>query len=147
MSSGIPWHFNPPLASHFGGIFQIIIKAMKRAMKAIIGRADLDKEELRTSVSKNVLLDQLKTNPSGQWCQRLWGFNTPYHFLLPDLAGAVLPPIYKEGKKLKLSTRLIFQIEIQKHIWKRFQEEVILMLGPRKSGQKKHQIYMKMMWF
>ena len=61
MSSGITWHFNPPLVSHFGGIFEIMVKAMKRAMEGIIGRADLDEEEF-----KNVLLDQLKTSPSGQ---------------------------------------------------------------------------------
>ena len=46
------WHFNPPLASHFGGIFKIMVKAMKRAMKAIIGQADLDEEEFRMAVSK-----------------------------------------------------------------------------------------------
>ena len=52
MSNGIMWHFNPPLASHFGGIFKIMVKAMKRAMKAIIGQADLDEEEFRMAVSK-----------------------------------------------------------------------------------------------
>jgi len=53
MSSGITWHLNLPLASHFGGIFEIMVKAMKQAMKATIGRADLDEEEFKTTVSKN----------------------------------------------------------------------------------------------
>jgi hypothetical protein len=51
-SNGIEWHFNPPNASHFGGIFEIIVKALKRAMKIVIGRADLDEEGFRTCVSK-----------------------------------------------------------------------------------------------
>ena len=31
----------------FGGVFEIMVKAMKRALKTTIGRADLDEEEFR----------------------------------------------------------------------------------------------------
>jgi hypothetical protein len=58
---------------------------------------------------------------------------TPNHFLLPDLAGTVFPPEVKEEDRLKLSTRLKHQIMIQQHVWRRFQEEVVPMLGPRKK--------------
>ena len=124
MSNGITWHFNPPLASHFGGIFKIMVKAMKRAMKramkAIIGQGDLDKEEFRTAVSKMSYL--INSRP----IQVVSDVNdyevlTPNHFLLPDLTGAVFRPSFEDGEKLKLSTRLRFQVVIQTHIWKRFQ--------------------------
>ena len=112
MSSGITWHFNLPLASHFGGIFEIMVKAMKPAMKATIGRADLDEEEFKTTVSGMAYL--ISSRP----IQAVSDFHdydvlTPKHFLLPDLAGAVLPPNVSEDDKLKLSSRLRFQIEIQ----------------------------------
>ena len=115
MSTGITWHFNPPLASHFGGIFEIMVKAMKRAMKATIGRADLDEEEFRTTVSKMAYL--INSRP----IQAVSDFHdydviTPNHFLLPDLARAVFPPNVSEDDKLKLSSRLRFQVKVQQHV-------------------------------
>ena len=131
-SDGIEWHFNPPTASHFGGVFEIMVKAMKRALKTTIGRADLDEEEFRTTVSKMAHL--LNCRPI-QVVSDLRDYEvlTPNHFLLPDLAGTVFPPEVKEEDRLKLSTRLKHQIMIQQHVWRRFQEEVVPMLGPRKK--------------
>ena len=132
ISTGITWHFNPPVASHFGGIFEIMVKAMKRAMKATIGRADLDEEEFRTAISKMSYL--INSRPI-QVLSDVHDYDvlTPNHFLLPNLAGAVFPPNICEEDTIKLSKRLQFQVEIQQHVWKRFQEEVIPMLGPRKK--------------
>jgi hypothetical protein len=131
-SDGIQWHFNPANASHFGGIFESMVKAAKRALKATIGKADLNEEEFRTVVSKmahllNCRPIQLVSDNSD------YSTLTPNHFLLPDLAGAVFPPEVSEEDKLKLPKRLRHQIMTQQHCWKRFQEEVIPMLGPRKK--------------
>ena len=38
--------FNPPGASHFGGFFEALVKSAKRAMKAVIGNAEITDEEL-----------------------------------------------------------------------------------------------------
>ena len=97
---------------------------MKRAMKAIIGQAGLDEEEFRMAASKMSYL--INSRP----IQVVSDVNdyeilTPNHFLFSDLAGAVFPPSFEDGEKLKLSTRLRFQVKIQNHIWKRFQKEVI----------------------
>ena len=67
-----------------------MVKAMKRAMKATIGRADLNEEEFRTTVSKMAYL--INSRP----IQAVSDFHdydvlTPNHFLQSDLAGAEFP--------------------------------------------------------
>jgi hypothetical protein len=47
-NNGIRWHWNPPLAPHFAGVFERMIKSAKRAIKAILGNADVKDEELLT---------------------------------------------------------------------------------------------------
>ena len=47
-SKGVSWLFNPPAAPHFGGINEIMVKAAKMAIYAVVGNADVSDEELMT---------------------------------------------------------------------------------------------------
>ena len=49
-SHGIKWHFHPPLTPHFSGVHEIMIKAAKKAIYAILGEADIADEELFSAV-------------------------------------------------------------------------------------------------
>jgi len=40
-SKGIKWNFNPPYAPHLGGVFEMMIKVVKRPIMAILSKADL----------------------------------------------------------------------------------------------------------
>ena len=49
-NKGVKWNFNPPMAPHFGGVHESMIKSAKRAIKAILGNADVTDEELMTAI-------------------------------------------------------------------------------------------------
>jgi hypothetical protein len=130
-SNGIEWKFNPPNAPHFGGIFEIIVKALKRALKTILGRADLDEEAFRTAVSKVAyMLNRRPITPSGSIHDNKP--LTPNSFIFGDLDDAVFPPDFPEDQRTNLDRKLKLQVEVQKFVWKRFFLEFVPLLGPRK---------------
>lgn len=49
-SQGVTWHWNPPQAPHFGGVFESMIKSAKRAIYAVLKDADINDEELETTL-------------------------------------------------------------------------------------------------
>ena len=49
-NKGVKWHYNPPLAPHFGGAHESMVKSAKKAIKAILGQADINDEELMTAI-------------------------------------------------------------------------------------------------
>ncbi|PFX12663.1 hypothetical protein AWC38_SpisGene23339 [Stylophora pistillata] len=46
LNYGVNWHFNSPLAPHLSGLHEIMIKAAKKAIYAILNCADIKDEEL-----------------------------------------------------------------------------------------------------
>ena len=49
---GIKWNWNPPLGSHFGRVFQSLIKVAKKTFKSIVGNAGLNDNELQTAIKE-----------------------------------------------------------------------------------------------
>ena len=45
----IKWVFNPPAAPHFGGVFEIMVKAAEKALYAVLSSNDVTDEELITA--------------------------------------------------------------------------------------------------
>jgi len=128
-SKGIEWTFNPPHAPHFGGVYEIMVKATKRALFDTIRREDLTEEEFRTVVSKVAwMLNQRPIQKVGD----TEDFETlcPAHFLGGTPEEASFPPDLPEDR-FDLPRRLKQQIEIQQHFWTRFQQEIVPELVPR----------------
>ena len=48
-NGSIKWKSNPPVAPHFGGVFDVMVKAAKRAVYAVLGSCDVTDEELITA--------------------------------------------------------------------------------------------------
>ncbi|XP_023245115.1 uncharacterized protein LOC111642837 [Copidosoma floridanum] len=51
-SEGVSWHFTPPYAPNFGGLWESTVKACKHHLKRVIGEALLTYEELTTLMSQ-----------------------------------------------------------------------------------------------
>ena len=89
--SGTKWSFNPPGGPHFGGIFEIMVKAAKKAVYAVLGNSDGTDEELITicvgveSLLNSRPITYQSTNPSDDVPL------TPNHFLYGQLGGEFAP--------------------------------------------------------
>ena len=89
LSYGVNWHFNPPLVPHFSGVHEIMIKAAKKAIYAILNCADITDEELLSAVvgaeglMNSQPLTYQSTNPSDLTPL------TPNHFIHDQSGGEV----------------------------------------------------------
>ena len=86
---GIKWRFNPPSASHQGGIWERLVRSFKQILYATLGTRRLTDEVLNTifCLVEHALnsrpLTPLSADPSGL------GAITPNHFLLGNQATAI----------------------------------------------------------
>ena len=89
--NGTKWSFNPPGGPHFGGVFEIMVKAAKKAIYAVLINCDVTDEELitiRTGVESLLNFRPItyqSTNPADNVPL------TPNHFLHGQLGGEFAP--------------------------------------------------------
>ena len=65
---GVTWHFNPPLASHAGGVWERIIRSIRRILTALTTEQTLDDETLSTLLAEveRILNDRPLVRGEGQ---------------------------------------------------------------------------------
>lgn len=135
-NKGIRWHFNPPLAPHFRGVHDIMIKAAKRAIFAILGSADVNDEELMTAFTgaealiNSRPLTYQSANPSDDVPL------TPNHFLHGQSGGQFAPECVDDNKNLSIKKRWRRIQELVKHFWCRWMREWLTDLNSRKKWLK-----------
>ncbi|XP_067667338.1 uncharacterized protein [Haliotis asinina] len=129
---GVVWKFNPPYAPHFGGSFEAMIKASKRAIYAILGNSDITDEELITaftgaeSLINSRPLTYQSTHPNDDVPL------TPNHFLHGQCGGNFAPESvdYAEFSPRRRWRRVQ---ELVHHFWKRWMSEWLPSLQVRKK--------------
>lgn len=132
---GVNWHFNPPLAPHFGGVHEIMIKAAKRAIYAVIGSVDVTDEELMTAFAgaealiNSRPLTYQSANPNDDVLL------TPNHFLHGQVGGLFAPETV-DTNKFNPRKRWRRIQELVRHFWHRWMREWLPGLNVRKKWNR-----------
>ena len=137
---GIKWRFNPPLAPHFGGAHESMIKAAKKAVLAVLGNADVTDEELSTAFTgaESLINSRPLTYQSANASDYIP--LTLNHFLHGKVGGQFVPKTVdeKEYNPRKCWRRIQ---ELVRHFWQCWLREWLPSIGKRtKWYQKKRNI-------
>jgi hypothetical protein len=132
----IRWVFNPPYGSHFGGVFEALIKSAKKAINAILKNAEVNDEELSTIIVKAE--EMLNSRPltvqviDGKEVDVL----TPNHFLRSRWCEDYETNGILVDERVKMSRRWRYVLELRSHIWKRWMKELVPVWGTRGKWNK-----------
>ena len=129
-ADGTQWHFNPPSAAHFGGLWEAAVKSAKKHLRRVIGNQILTFSELYTVLCQiEAVLNSRPMIPISTDKNDLSPL-TPAHFLIlresflvpvSDLSTVKIP----DGKRWE-RTRQIVQ-----HFWRRWSDEYLATLQTR----------------
>ena len=122
----------PPEGSHFGGVFESLIKVAKKSLKAIVGNSGLNYDELQTALKEVAALMNSRplsyegTDPHDE------PVLTPSHFLIGQLGGQLAPRVTDE---IAFNPRRRWRLvqSLVKTLWKRWREEFLATLNTRKK--------------
>ena len=126
-SDGIRWNWNPPLGSHFGGVFESLVKVAKKTLRAVVGNAGLTNDELQTAIKEvEALMNSRPLTYEGADPQDE-PVLTPNNFLVGQLGGQLAPQVTDPRNRWRLIQKLV------KVFWKRWREEFLSTLNTRKK--------------
>ena len=119
---GVTWIFNPPQAPHFGGAHEIMIKAAKKAIHAVLGEANVTDEELMTAFigAESLLNSRPITYQTANPCDQTP--LTPNHFLYGQVGGTFAPDSVDETE-FQPKKRWRRVQELISHFWRRWLKE------------------------
>ena len=125
----IDWQFNPPSAPHFGGVFEAMVKSAKKAIKAILGDADITDEELHTAIcGAERLLNSRPITYVSSDANDLTPL-TPNHFIIGQLGGIFAPEVLEEAEVYNPRKRWHRIQELIQSFWKRWKKEFLPQLN------------------
>ncbi|XP_011859136.1 PREDICTED: uncharacterized protein LOC105556649 [Vollenhovia emeryi] len=127
---GIRWHFNPPAAPHFGGLWEAAVKSVKHHLQRVIGETKLTYEEMATFLAEveaclnSRPLQALTDDPEDLSAL------TPGHFLIGEPLNAIPEPALIDVPPNRLSNWRLLQ-QMRDHLWQRWSREHLQALTPR----------------
>ncbi|UYV64960.1 hypothetical protein LAZ67_3002566 [Cordylochernes scorpioides] len=130
--SEINWHFMPPHAPHFGGIWESNIKSVKMILKKVIGSSLLTFEEFTTFLTQiEATLNQRPLTPLSEDPNDLEAL-TPAHFLSgPSTSNLPETDNQQANLSINLSARWKHIQELKKLFILRWKKEYVINLQKR----------------
>ena len=130
----IDWHFNPPAASHMGGVWERQVRTIRTVLAGVMSQQTLDDESLLTlltvveGIINNRPITKLSDDPTDE--QPL----TPNHLLL-HRSGPTLPPgLFTDKDRFKRRWRKVQYLADV--FWSRWIKEYIPQLQQRQKWLK-----------
>lgn len=129
-SKNINWHFNPPAAPSFGGLWEAGVRSMKQHLKKTIGEAKLCYEEFITILTQvEACLNSRPLCPVSNDSNDLEVL-TPAHFLVGRQLTANPEPSLLNRNENTLGRWQLVQ-KMTQHFWRRWQDEYLVQLQQR----------------
>ena len=132
---GITWYFNPPSAPHMGGIFESMIKQVKRAMKTVINNQVLPEQTLHTVLVETEAINNSRPLVSVSDDLDDYEALTPNHFLI-GRASPISPPGQFEEREVNSRKRSRMAQALTDMIWRRWRKEYLPSLAIRSKWNK-----------
>ena len=140
IQSRITWNFIPPNAPHFGGVWEIMVKAVKRALKAVLKETCVTESVLRTTLTE--VENVINSRPLTQNSQDPNDLSaiTPNHFL-HGVYSAVVPPDQCNTSEIDSRKRWRQSQVLSDHIWHRWLREYLPSLNVRHKWTKEQRAH------
>ena len=124
------WHFNPPGAPHFGGLWESCVRAVKFHLKRCIGETILTYEEFSTLITQvEAILNSRPLIPLSDDSSEELAL-TSAHFLIGESSMLLAEPLVLEEKVAPLE-RWKRVLQIAQAFWKRWTHEYLQALQRR----------------
>ncbi|XP_029162606.1 uncharacterized protein LOC114934126 [Nylanderia fulva] len=134
----IRWHFNPPAAPNFGGLWEAAVKAMKHHLRRVIGEATLTYEEMATLLAQiEACLNSRPLQPLSDDPEDLAAL-TPGHFLVGSALATIPEPSLEQEPSARLSRWQLLQ-QMKDHFWSRWVNEYLNTLAHRPKWSRINQ--------
>ena len=131
-NKGVSWKWKPPVAPHFGGGFESLIKSTKPAIFAVLGDAEVNDKELGTIfIGVEGLLSSrpstaVSDDPNDDRVL------TPNNFLIGKM-GADFVPESVDTLPFNPKKRWRRLQELSRHVWNRWMIEYLPQIGSREK--------------
>ncbi|XP_058827050.1 uncharacterized protein LOC131687034 [Topomyia yanbarensis] len=129
-TNGIQWHFNPPAAPHFGGLWEAAVRSAKYHLLRVLGGNPVSAEDFITLLAQvEACLNSRPLTPMSDDPTDLEPL-TPAHFLIGGSLQAIPEPDYGCVQLNRLTRWQLVQRQLQ-DFWRRWKMEYLSQLQSR----------------
>ncbi|XP_067205391.1 uncharacterized protein [Linepithema humile] len=136
ISQRIQWHFIPPRAPNFGGIWEAAVRSFKTHFKRVVGTALLITDEMQTlSIQIEAILNSRPITVLSNDLNDL-SYLSPGHFLIGDILTGIPEPALIEVQENRLSRWQRVE-QMRQHLWRRWSKDYLNQLQQRTKWSTK----------